>query len=115
MHCRCEWQPCKLAEECIPCTWLPWGLLYSHLVSPFVCCTSLLYGSFAFPKNWPQAGMRVLRRERTNWTHEPTLDDGLGHGSFVAGVVASRDPQCSGVAPEVDLHTFRVFTNDQVR
>ncbi|GAB4817967.1 hypothetical protein N2152v2_005013 [Parachlorella kessleri] len=53
-------------------------------------------------------------KERTNWTHEPTLDDGLGHGSFVAGVVASRDPQCSGVAPEVDLHTFRVFTNDQV-
>lgn len=27
-------------------------------------------------------------RERTNWTHEPTLDDGLGHGSFVAGVIA---------------------------
>lgn len=27
-------------------------------------------------------------RERSNWTHEPTLDDGLGHGSFVAGVIA---------------------------
>lgn len=26
--------------------------------------------------------------ERSNWTHEPTLDDGLGHGSFVAGVIA---------------------------
>ena len=54
-------------------------------------------------------------KERSNWTHEPTLADGLGHGSFVAGVIASRDAQCPGFAPEVDLHTFRVFTNDQVR
>uniref|UniRef100_A0A061RBV8 Membrane-bound transcription factor site-1 protease n=1 Tax=Tetraselmis sp. GSL018 TaxID=582737 RepID=A0A061RBV8_9CHLO len=52
--------------------------------------------------------------ERSNWTHEPTLADGLGHGSFVAGVIASSDPQCPGFAPEVELHTFRVFTNDQV-
>ncbi|GMH39212.1 hypothetical protein BSKO_07110 [Bryopsis sp. KO-2023] len=53
-------------------------------------------------------------KERTNWTHEPTLDDGLGHGSFVAGVVASSHNGCLGLAPDVDLHTFRVFTNDQV-
>lgn len=52
--------------------------------------------------------------ERTNWTHEPTLDDGLGHGSFVAGVVAGSAPACLGLAPEVSLFTFRVFTNDQV-
>lgn len=60
--------------------------------------------------------------ERSNWTHEPTLDDGLGHGSFVAGVVASggRDvlhrpsTQCPGLAPLARIHTFRVFTNDQV-
>ena len=58
--------------------------------------------------------MTVLR-ERSNWTHEPTLEDGLGHGTFVAGVVASTDDACPGFAPEVDLYTFRVFTNDQVR
>ena len=60
--------------------------------------------------------------ERSNWTHEPTLDDGLGHGSFVAGVVAAggRDvlnkpsTQCPGLAPLARIHTFRVFTNDQV-
>ena len=52
--------------------------------------------------------------ERSNWTHEPTLADGLGHGSFVAGVIASQDSQCPGFAPDVELHTFRVFTNDQV-
>jgi len=52
--------------------------------------------------------------ERTNWTHEPTLDDGLGHGSFVAGVIGGSDASCPGLAPSVSIHTFRVFTNDQV-
>lgn len=53
-------------------------------------------------------------RERTNWTHEPTLEDGLGHGTFVAGVVAGSDAACPGFAIEAEIHTFRVFTNDQV-
>eukprot|EP00208_Stichococcus_sp_RCC1054_P004683 CAMPEP_0206137894 /NCGR_PEP_ID=MMETSP1473-20131121/2920_1 /ASSEMBLY_ACC=CAM_ASM_001109 /TAXON_ID=1461547 /ORGANISM="Stichococcus sp, Strain RCC1054" /LENGTH=1275 /DNA_ID=CAMNT_0053531159 /DNA_START=224 /DNA_END=4048 /DNA_ORIENTATION=+ len=53
-------------------------------------------------------------KERSNWTHEPTLEDGLGHGSFVAGVIASGDNDCPGFAPDVELYTFRVFTNDQV-
>lgn len=53
-------------------------------------------------------------KERSNWTHENTLDDGLGHGTFVAGVVASQDPECPGFAPDAEIHTFRVFTNDQV-
>ena len=53
-------------------------------------------------------------KDRTNWTHENTLDDGLGHGTFVMGVVASRDKECRGFAPEADIYAFRVFTNDQV-
>ncbi|KAL3144492.1 hypothetical protein ABBQ32_004231 [Trebouxia sp. C0010 RCD-2024] len=53
-------------------------------------------------------------RERTNWTHEPTLEDGLGHGTFVAGVIGGSDGGCPGFAPDVELYTFRVFTNDQV-
>eukprot|EP00741_Cyanophora_paradoxa_P021069 tig00021332_g20337.t1 len=53
-------------------------------------------------------------KERTNWTDEDTLDDGLGHGTFVAGVVASHDGECKGFAPDADIHTFRVFTNGQV-
>ena len=28
-------------------------------------------------------------RERTNWTNEKTLDDELGHGTFVAGVIGT--------------------------
>ena len=53
-------------------------------------------------------------RERTNWTNEKTLDDGLGHGTFVAGVVASST-ECLGFAPDAEVHVFRVFTNNQGR
>ncbi|XP_026498997.1 membrane-bound transcription factor site-1 protease [Vanessa tameamea] len=52
-------------------------------------------------------------RERTDWTGENTLDDALGHGTFVAGVIASR-ADCLGFAPDADLHIFRVFTDNQV-
>jgi membrane-bound transcription factor site-1 protease len=52
-------------------------------------------------------------RERTNWTTEKSLDDGLGHGTFVAGVIASSR-ECPGFAPDAELHIFRVFTNKQV-
>lgn len=52
-------------------------------------------------------------KERTNWTNEKTLDDGLGHGTFVAGVIASSK-ECLGFAPDSELHIFRVFTNNQV-
>ncbi|KAJ8339711.1 hypothetical protein SKAU_G00343440 [Synaphobranchus kaupii] len=52
-------------------------------------------------------------KERTNWTNEKTLDDGLGHGTFVAGVIASMR-ECHGFAPDSELHIFRVFTNNQV-
>jgi len=38
---------------------------------------------------------------------------GLGHGTFVAGVIASMR-ECQGFAPDSDLHIFRVFTNNQV-
>lgn len=53
--------------------------------------------------------------ERTNWTNEETLDDGLGHGTFVAGTIAGTHQQCLGFAPEAEIYTFRVFTNAQAR
>ncbi len=49
--------------------------------------------------------------EITNWTDENTKDDGLGHGTFVTGVIASRSADCLGFAPDIDIHIFRVFTN----
>lgn len=53
-------------------------------------------------------------KERTNWTNEDTLNDNLGHGTFVAGVISSQDPQCLGFAPDADIFAFRVFTDAQV-
>ena len=41
------------------------------------------------------------------------LFEGLGHGTFVAGVIASNK-ECLGFAPESELYIFRVFTNNQV-
>jgi membrane-bound transcription factor site-1 protease len=52
-------------------------------------------------------------RDRSNWTDEKSLEDGLGHGTFVAGVIASSS-ECLGFAPDSDLYIFRVFTNSQV-
>ncbi|XP_043464380.1 membrane-bound transcription factor site-1 protease [Leptopilina heterotoma] len=52
--------------------------------------------------------------ERTDWTNEKTVEDGLGHGTFVAGVIASSSKECFGLAPDAELHIFRVFTNSQV-
>ena len=51
--------------------------------------------------------------ERTNWTNENQLEDGLGHGSFVAGVIAGNFEECAGLAPDAQIHTFRVFTTAQ--
>lgn len=53
-------------------------------------------------------------KERTNWTNEKTLDDSLGHGTFVAGVIASSSKECIGFAPNAELLVFRVFTDSQV-
>uniref|UniRef100_H2YTR4 Membrane-bound transcription factor site-1 protease n=1 Tax=Ciona savignyi TaxID=51511 RepID=H2YTR4_CIOSA len=52
--------------------------------------------------------------ERTDWTDEETGNDGLGHGTFVAGVIGGSSQACPGLAPESDLYIFRVFTINQV-
>nr|DAD44666.1 TPA_asm: hypothetical protein HUJ06_002896 [Nelumbo nucifera] len=53
-------------------------------------------------------------KERTNWTDDDTLNDNLGHGTFVAGVIAGQDAECLGFAPEAEIYAFRVFTNAQI-
>ena len=50
---------------------------------------------------------------RYDWTDESTYEDYIGHGTFVAGVIASMDKTCGGIAPEVDLYVFRIFTQKQ--
>lgn len=51
-------------------------------------------------------------KEISNWTTEESEEDGIGHGTFVAGVIASS-VECLGFAPESDLFIFRVFTNNR--
>ncbi|XP_020100151.1 subtilisin-like protease SBT6.1 isoform X2 [Ananas comosus] len=53
-------------------------------------------------------------KERTNWTNEDTLNDNLGHGTFVAGVIAGEAAECLGFAPDTEIYAFRVFTDAQV-
>eukprot|EP00752_Nemacystus_decipiens_P008224 g7354.t1 len=52
--------------------------------------------------------------ERINWTDEDTLEDKVGHGTHIAGVIGGRDTGCFGFAPEADLFVFRVFSSEQV-
>ena len=90
--------------------------------------THLLNAEFFWDKGISGAGVRVAIfdtglsyehphflniKELTDWTDEGTLEDYVGHGTFVAGVIASIDPFCSGFAPESELYIFRVFTNSQ--
>lgn len=54
--------------------------------------------------------------EVTNWTDEESSDDHVGHGTFVAGVIASDSSAsgCRGLAPEATLHIYKVFNSKQV-
>ena len=49
--------------------------------------------------------------QRTNWTSDVTIDDKIGHGSFVAGVIAGVNKECPGIAPDSEIFVFRVFTS----
>ncbi|KAH8018442.1 hypothetical protein HPB51_006342 [Rhipicephalus microplus] len=105
--CRyCSILNCCMAEKCLKqCV----TLLHLQLID---MCAKVKVAVFdtGLPKNHPHF-KKV--KERTNWTNEKMLDDGLGHGTFVAGVIASsRD--CLGFAPESELHVYRVFNKDQL-
>ncbi|KHN76164.1 Membrane-bound transcription factor site-1 protease [Toxocara canis] len=52
--------------------------------------------------------------ERTDWTNEQTADDGLGHGTFVTGIIASSNKKCAGFAPAASIYVYKVFTKKQV-
>lgn len=58
---------------------------------------------------------RVCMFDKDEWimTNLISCFSGLGHGTFVAGVIASMR-ECQGFAPDSELHIFRVFTNNQV-
>lgn len=99
-----------------------WGAVSGNLV------TELLQASKLWERGFTGRGIRIaifdtglskthahFRHvdERTNWTDEHTLEDGLGHGTFVAGVIAASK-ECAGFAPDASLHIFRVFNQRQL-
>ncbi|PXF44477.1 Subtilisin-like protease SBT6.1 [Gracilariopsis chorda] len=53
-------------------------------------------------------------RTITDWTQDNTTDDSVGHGTFVASLIAGRNPACPGLAPHANLHIFKVFTGTQI-
>lgn len=42
------------------------------------------------------------------------MNDNLGHGTFVAGVIAGQNSECLGFASDTEIYAFRVFTDAQV-
>ena len=42
------------------------------------------------------------------------MNDNLGHGTFVAGVIAGQNSECLGFASDTEIYAFRVFTDNQV-
>jgi hypothetical protein len=51
--------------------------------------------------------------ERYDWTTEESIEDEIGHGTFVAGIIGNLSPQCPGMASQSILHIFRIFTKNQ--
>uniref|UniRef100_A0AC35G609 Peptidase S8/S53 domain-containing protein n=1 Tax=Panagrolaimus sp. PS1159 TaxID=55785 RepID=A0AC35G609_9BILA len=49
-----------------------------------------------------------------DFTNEGNSADLIGHGTFVAGLIASSRRRCSGIAPKSNLHIYKVFTNQQL-
>ncbi|KAI8023194.1 Subtilisin-like protease SBT6.1 [Camellia lanceoleosa] len=100
-----------------------------HLLMPKSQVTSLFGADVLWSKGYTGAKVKMaifdtgIRsnhphfrniKERTNWTNEDTLNDNLGHGTFVAGVIAGEDSECLGFAPDTEIYAFRVFTDAQV-
>jgi hypothetical protein len=52
--------------------------------------------------------------EQRDWTSDKSIEDGVGHGTFVASMVAGTNPQCMGLAPDTEMFFFRVFTSRRV-
>lgn len=52
--------------------------------------------------------------DRRDWTSDKSVDDTIGHGTFVASQVGGRNARCMGVAPEAQLHIYRLFTSYRV-
>jgi len=44
--------------------------------------------------------------------NEMTAIDSSFHGTFMASVIGSNNPECIGIAPEADLYILKVFNKN---
>eukprot|EP00826_Nyctotherus_ovalis_P003612 TRINITY_DN10740_c0_g1_i22.p1 TRINITY_DN10740_c0_g1~~TRINITY_DN10740_c0_g1_i22.p1 ORF type:complete len:200 (+),score=9.59 TRINITY_DN10740_c0_g1_i22:185-784(+) len=44
-----------------------------------------------------------------DFTDENTIEDKLGHGTFIAGIIAGSNSHCPGLSPQSQLHIFKIF------
>ena len=47
--------------------------------------------------------------EARDFTDESSVNDELGHGTFMAGIIANNGQDCPGLAPDAELYIFKVF------
>mmetsp|Transcript_24365 Transcript_24365/g.37741 ORF Transcript_24365/g.37741 Transcript_24365/m.37741 type:complete len:212 (+) Transcript_24365:1170-1805(+) len=45
-----------------------------------------------------------------DFTNDNHPADGIGHGTFISGVVGSRNKYCPGIAPDAELYIFKLFS-----
>jgi len=47
---------------------------------------------------------------------EPMVEaiDKNGHGTFVAGIIGSQNPDCPGMAPDAEIYILKLFTDDEI-
>ncbi|KAI6229696.1 Peptidase-S8 domain-containing protein [Aphelenchoides fujianensis] len=56
--------------------------------------------------------LRNVMLER-DYTDEAEVGDTNGHGTFTAGVIASTNRRCPGIAPDSELFVYKVFARGQ--
>jgi membrane-bound transcription factor site-1 protease len=49
-----------------------------------------------------------------NYSHDMSARDTVGHGTFIAGVVGSKNKECQGIAPDAEIHVLKLFTSNAV-
>ena len=49
-----------------------------------------------------------------NFTHDKDANDVVGHGTFIAGIVGSSNPECLGIAPEAEIYVLKLFSETKI-
>lgn len=50
--------------------------------------------------------------EKIDFTNDEVETDMISHGTFIASVIGSKNPDCPGIAPDAELYIFKVFNKD---